>query len=198
MQRSIATRTGDDGTTSLLYGRRIAKDHPRIETVGALDELNVALGAAKAMAAPGPSRAFAAAVQGCLIALMGELSCAEADAARYARSRFARVAPADLQRLDEAVAALERRGLRLDGWAAPGANRRAAAWDQARVTARRAERRLVGLSRRAGRPCGRCSCATSTGSPMPCGCWPGRPRRRPGGAGAGSNPKLKRPRRGVR
>ena len=49
MQRSIATRTGDDGTTSLLYGRRIAKDHPRIETVGALDELNVALGAAKLM-----------------------------------------------------------------------------------------------------------------------------------------------------
>jgi len=197
MQRSIATRTGDDGTTSLLYGRRIAKDHPRIETVGALDELNVALGAAKAMAAPGPSRAFAAAVQGCLIALMGELSCAGADAARYARSQFARVAPADLQRLDAAVAALEHRGLRLDGWAAPGANRRAAAWDQARVTARRAERRLVGLSRR-GRPVrplllrylNRLSdvlwlLAREAESS------PGRRRR-------GANPKLKPPRGGVR
>ena len=45
---SIATRTGDDGTTRLLYGRRVPKDHPQVEAVGALDELNVALGVAKA------------------------------------------------------------------------------------------------------------------------------------------------------
>ena len=42
----IYTRTGDDGTTSLLYGQRVAKDHPQIEAVGALDELNAALGLA--------------------------------------------------------------------------------------------------------------------------------------------------------
>ena len=47
MSRSIATRTGDDGTTSLLYGQRVPKDHPQIEAVGIFDELNVALGAAK-------------------------------------------------------------------------------------------------------------------------------------------------------
>ena len=45
MSRSIATRTGDDGTTSLLYGQRVPKDHPQIEAVGTFDELNVALGA---------------------------------------------------------------------------------------------------------------------------------------------------------
>ena len=43
MSRSIATRTGDDGTTGLLYGQRVAKDHPQIEAVGSLDELNTAL-----------------------------------------------------------------------------------------------------------------------------------------------------------
>ena len=48
MARSIATRTGDDGTTGLLYGQRVPKDHPQIEAVGACDELNAALGAAKA------------------------------------------------------------------------------------------------------------------------------------------------------
>lgn len=47
MALSIATRTGDDGTTSLLYGQRVPKDHPQIEAVGAFDELNVALGAVK-------------------------------------------------------------------------------------------------------------------------------------------------------
>ena len=41
---SIATRTGDDGTTGLIFGQRVPKCHPRIEAVGRLDELNAALG----------------------------------------------------------------------------------------------------------------------------------------------------------
>jgi cob(I)alamin adenosyltransferase len=145
MSRSIATRTGDDGTTGLLYGQRVPKDHPQIEAVGTLDELNVALGAAKALTTSAPARELAGAIQAVLIALMGEMACAEADAARYAQSAFAQVTDGDLNRLDVAVATLEARGLRFDGWAAPGANPPAAAWDQARVAARRAERRLVGL-----------------------------------------------------
>lgn len=51
---SIATRKGDDGTTGLLYGQRVPKDHPQIEAVGTLDELNTALGAAKALLAAHP------------------------------------------------------------------------------------------------------------------------------------------------
>ena len=47
MAGSIVTRTGDEGTTGLLYGQRVPKDHPQIEAVGAFDELNVALGAIK-------------------------------------------------------------------------------------------------------------------------------------------------------
>jgi cob(I)alamin adenosyltransferase len=43
---SIVTRTGDDGTTSLMYGRRVPKSHPRIAACGAIDELNAALGLA--------------------------------------------------------------------------------------------------------------------------------------------------------
>ena len=47
---SIATRTGDHGTTGLLFGQRVPKDHPRVEAVGRLDEFNAALGLAKALA----------------------------------------------------------------------------------------------------------------------------------------------------
>ena len=73
---SIATRTGDDGTTSLLYGQRVAKDHPQVEAVGTLDELNVALGVAKA-SRPAVSDATALEqIQRDLVALMGEVSCA--------------------------------------------------------------------------------------------------------------------------
>ncbi len=155
--RSIATRTGDDGTTSLLYGQRVPKDHPQIEALGALDELNVALGAIKPLLGAGPNsgagaenektgrHALITTMQKNLVALMGELACAESDAERYAASKFEKVSEADLQRLDEAVAELEARGLKFDGWATPGATARASAYDTARVTARRAERRLVAL-----------------------------------------------------
>jgi len=148
--RSIATRTGDDGTTSLLYGQRVPKDHPQIEAVGAFDELNVALGAVRPHLVATPPRdtahdALLTAAQKNLVALMGELACAETDAGRYAASKFEKLADSDLARLDASVAALEARGLKFDGWATPGANARSAAFDLARVTARRAERRLTSL-----------------------------------------------------
>jgi cob(I)alamin adenosyltransferase len=146
---SIATRTGDDGTTSLLYGQRVSKDHPQIEAVGAFDELNVALGAAKPLLATDSRateiRTLLTVTQQNLVALMGELACAEADAARYAASKFEKVGAPDVQRLDTAVAALEARGLTFTGWATPGATALAAAFDTARTVARRAERRLTSL-----------------------------------------------------
>ncbi|MFN3581372.1 MAG: cob(I)yrinic acid a,c-diamide adenosyltransferase, partial [Pseudomonas sp.] len=40
----LYTRTGDDGDTGLADGRRIGKDHPRIEAMGSVDELNSQLG----------------------------------------------------------------------------------------------------------------------------------------------------------
>ena len=76
---------------------------------------------------------------------MGEVACAETDAARYAESKFAKISAADVTTLDAAVAALETRGLKFDGWATPGANALGAAFDTARVVARRAERRLCAL-----------------------------------------------------
>ena len=146
---SIATRTGDDGTTSLLYGQRVAKNHPQIETVGAYDELNVTLGAIKVLLSENARdvaiRDLLTRVQRNLIALMGEISCAETDATRYAESKFEKLTPADLSRLDDALAELEQRGLKFDHWATPGVNARSIAFETARVTARRAERNLVAL-----------------------------------------------------
>ena len=143
--RSIATRTGDDGTTSLLYGQRVAKDHPQIEAVGAFDELNAAIGFAKATSMDAAQKSALELIQKDLVALMGELACAEGDAARYAGSKFQKIGEPELARVDAAVAALEARNIKFDGWATPGANLPAAALDLARTAARRAERRLVGL-----------------------------------------------------
>lgn len=143
--RSIATRTGDDGTTSLLYGQRVGKDHPQIEAVGALDELNVSLGFVKATQPDKTHHAEFERIQHELVALMGEVACAESDAGRYADSKFTKLDESALARLDTAVSAIEARQPKFDGWATPGANLGAAALDLARATARRAERRLVSL-----------------------------------------------------
>jgi cob(I)alamin adenosyltransferase len=142
---SIATRTGDDGTTSLLYGQRVSKDHAQIEAVGAFDELNAAIGFAKTTCPDATRRAALEQIQHDLVALMGELACAESDRERYEASRFRRIDSTALERIDASVATLESQSLRFDGWATPGANLHGAALDLARTVARRAERRLVSL-----------------------------------------------------
>ena len=143
--QSIATRKGDDGTTSLLYGQRVTKDHPQIEAVGALDELNSSLGFVKATQPDKRNHNELERIQHELVALMGEVVCAESDVPRYAESQFLKIDAAALARLDAAVVAIEARQPKFDGWATPGATLGAAALDLARTTARRAERRLVGL-----------------------------------------------------
>lgn len=143
---SIATRTGDQGLTGLLYGQRVPKDHPQIEAVGTFDEFNSALGLAKASCANTENRAVLERIQKELVALMGEIVCAETDADRYQNSKFEKITDEALARIDAGVAALEARNLRFDGWATPGATPHAAALDFARSIGRRAERRLVGLS----------------------------------------------------
>jgi cob(I)alamin adenosyltransferase len=145
MSHSISTRKGDDGSTGLLYGQRVSKDHPQIEAVGSLDELNAALGLAKATSPDAARKTALEQIQQDLIALMGEIVCAEADTARYAGSKFAKVGEAELARVDAAAAAIEAKQVKFDGWATPGATQHSAALELARTTARRAERRLVAL-----------------------------------------------------
>ncbi len=148
---SIATRTGDDGTTALLFGQRVPKDHPQIEAIGNLDELNACLGLAKAHCTDPTRHAILERLQKELVALMGEVVCAESDLERYRNSKFEKIDEAALARLDAEVAAIEAKNVKFDGWATPGANLRAAHLDHARTVARRAERRMIGLAQQ-GRP----------------------------------------------
>ena len=142
---SIATRTGDDGTTALMYGRRVSKAHPRVAAYGDADELTSALGLARATADDAWVREVILATQQELVGLMGELAVDEADRERYLRSKLARLEERNLLRLDEAVAHLEARQITFDGWATPGATMHAAALDTARAICRRTERAVVSL-----------------------------------------------------
>jgi cob(I)alamin adenosyltransferase len=142
---SIATRTGDDGTTGLMYGRRVDKDDPRIEALGAIDELNAALGLARANAKLPLVAVELLGAQKELVALMGELAVAEEDLVRYQHDKYPRLEEAALARLDDLVARIEAGKITFEGWATPGASVASAALDLARTVCRRAERRVVEL-----------------------------------------------------
>jgi cob(I)alamin adenosyltransferase len=142
---SIATKTGDAGTTALMYNRRVPKNHPRIEACGTIDELNAAIGVARASATDDYVRQQLLPIQTDLIALMGELATLHEDLPRYAKDGFVRATPELVVKLDEAVKFVESQNVSFKGWATPGATAGAAALDMARSICRRAERRVYEL-----------------------------------------------------
>jgi cob(I)alamin adenosyltransferase len=142
---SIVTKTGDDGTTGLMYNRRVPKNHPRIEACGTVDELNAALGLAKAASGDEHLRETLMGIQKNLVNLMGELATDNADAPRYAADGYARLTGEQTAGLEVAVRELEGQKLVFRGWATPGENAEAGALDFARTICRRAERRVCTL-----------------------------------------------------
>ncbi|MBX3745060.1 MAG: cob(I)yrinic acid a,c-diamide adenosyltransferase [Verrucomicrobiae bacterium] len=142
---SIATRTGDRGTTGLMYNRRVSKSHPRVEAYGTVDELNAALGLARATTDHAFVRECLLPIQKDLVTVMGELATAVDDLPRYAADGYPRVTPDLIDKLDGWVAEIEGQNVSFRGWATPGHTADAAALDLARTTARRAERRVCAL-----------------------------------------------------
>ena len=142
---SIATKTGDSGTTGLMYGRRVQKNHPRVEAYGTVDELNAALGLARATAMDDFAARNLPAIQKDLIVLMGELCVLPEDLPRYVKDGFLLVTPAMTAPLDALVKEIESQNITFKGWATPGASLQSAALDVARTVCRRAERRVCEL-----------------------------------------------------
>jgi cob(I)alamin adenosyltransferase len=142
---SIATRTGDQGQTGMMYNRRVPKCHPRVEAFGCVDELNAALGLARAACRFEFVQHHLLAVQKQLVVVMGELATAVEDLPRYVMDGFELTTPALTARLDSLVAELEARKVEFHGWAMPGDTPSSAALDLARTVCRRAERRVCAL-----------------------------------------------------
>jgi cob(I)alamin adenosyltransferase len=128
-----------------MYGRRVPKHHPRVEAYGAVDELNAALGLARAAATDGVIRKHLLIIQKDLVWLMGELAVATEDLSRYRKNGYPVVTPAMTAKLEKLVRRIEAAGVSAKDWATPGANVPAAALDLARGICRRAERRVCAL-----------------------------------------------------
>ena len=142
---SIATKTGDTGTTALMYGHRVSKCHPRVQAGGAVDELNAAIGLARATIAHRFVTDHLYTTQKELVALMGELATLPQDLPRYVRDGFPMVTSEMTSRLDAIVKEIEAQNVSFKDWATPGATHGSAALDVARTTCRRAERSVCAL-----------------------------------------------------
>ena len=143
---SIATKTGDAGETSLMYGRRVPKRDPRVDAYGCVDELNASLGLARATASGVFISEQLLSVQKELIVVMGELATAPEDLERYVKDGFQLTSSAMTDRLTSVVEDLEKNRLgKFKGWAVPGKTLDSAALDLARTVCRRAERRVATL-----------------------------------------------------
>jgi cob(I)alamin adenosyltransferase len=142
---SIVTKTGDKGTTALMYGRRVPKTHPRVEAYGTVDELNAAIGLARASATHDFIRANLLAIQKDLVVLMGELATGVEDLPRYVKDGYTLVTSAMTHKLDAVVKEIEAQSITFKGWATPGDTMNSSALDMARTVCRRAERRVCAL-----------------------------------------------------
>jgi ATP:cob(I)alamin adenosyltransferase len=135
----IVTKTGDDGKTGLWSGERVWKDDARVEAYGTVDELSSFIGLAK-------HSARVAEVRSCIEGVQKDLVRLASDLASKGKPSGNPILPEDGERLSALVTALEQR-IPLCGFVILGMTEASARLDVARAVCRRAERRIVSLSR---------------------------------------------------
>ncbi len=138
---SLYTRRGDEGETSLIGGARVAKDSPRVEAYGALDEAVAAVGLARVAARDDLVCGVLRFIQHKLMTCSSMLAC-EGEIP----TEFPRVTDEDVASLERCIDGLDPRRPPSELFVVEGSCESAARLNLARTIARRAERRIVHLS----------------------------------------------------
>ena len=147
----IATKTGDQGTTSLLFGTRVSKTDKHIVAVGDIDELSAAIGLIKPSLwlfknSDKDHYAYLKKIQHNLTLLMGEIATEESKLDNYA-AKFSAITEEDLITLEQQVEQLERMPeLEQKGWVLYGGSDIGSKFDFASKICRRAERSYIALN----------------------------------------------------
>ncbi len=141
----IYTRTGDEGTTGLFGDGRVPKDHIRVSAYGDVDELNAAIGVARATPPADLAEPLLEAIQRDLFALGGHL--ATPDTAKVAKAlERATLSESRVLAFEQAIDAADAELPPLRAFVLPGGTPKAAALHLARTVCRRAERSVVRLA----------------------------------------------------
>lgn len=142
----IYTRTGDTGETALFGGGRVPKDHPRVTAYGEVDELNSALGVARATPPLELFDVLLESVQRDLFSIGGQLATPSPDKVARALEKAA-LSEGRIAEFERAMDRAEEELPPLRAFVLPAGMPKAAALHLARSIARRAERRIVTLAR---------------------------------------------------
>jgi cob(I)alamin adenosyltransferase len=150
----IYTRTGDDGTTALGDGERLAKYHARIAAYGTVDEANAAIGVARhALTATDETvDAILARIQNDMFDLGADL-CVPARGKPLPYTPL-RITDAQVARLETEIDQMNAELRPLASFVLPGGSPASAALHMARTITRRAERHMVELSALDNEPVG--------------------------------------------
>ena len=138
---SIATETGDDGSTALTGGTRLSKADLRVEAYGTIDELNAFLGVARSLCGDAEIRGWTEEIQRTLFRVGAALSRPAGDP-----KAATDLTSSDVEALTVHVRTIEAVDGILSDWSLPGAHRESAAYEVARTVCRRAERCAVRLA----------------------------------------------------
>jgi cob(I)alamin adenosyltransferase len=130
----VSTGSGDQGTTTLLGGGRLAKDDERIALLGDIDEVSASLGIARAEAEAGEIAELLLELQQLLYKIMGDVGMPEEQNS---------VGTEDLGRIDEALENWRERTELPNEFVVPGESKVGAFLDFARTVVRRVERAMV-------------------------------------------------------
>lgn len=139
----IYTKTGDDGQTGLFGGLRVGKEDPLVEVYGTVDELNAALGMARAVSGAEQAEPLAE-LQSDLFVLGAELACAPGQTDKL---RLRLLDANDIERLEQWIDRAEEKLPKLTNFILPGGSQAAAHLHLARAICRRAEREFFGVYR---------------------------------------------------
>jgi cob(I)alamin adenosyltransferase len=151
MTLKIYTRTGDEGTTGLFGGGRVGKDHPRVEAYGDVDELNAAVGMARAIELMPRIDEVLLPVQRDLFSIGALLATPDAEKMRQQLEK-ARIDEGRIAELEHAIDGGEAELEPLRAFILPGGTPKSAALHVARTVCRRAERRVIALQREVAVP----------------------------------------------
>ena len=144
MTMKIYTRTGDAGDTGLFGGGRVSKTHPRVEAYGDVDELNAAIGLARAIELMPRIDEVLVPLQRDLFAIGALLATPDHDKMKKQLEK-ARIDERRITELEQAIDDGDNELEPLKSFIVPGGTPKAAALHVARTICRRAERRVVAL-----------------------------------------------------
>ncbi len=131
---TIITKTGDNGTTSVNGGKRVSKADPIIEVYGTLDELNVALGTAIEFSETDKSKKLLPEIQKYIFEISSHVA-----------EKKPRVGDLEIKKMENEIKLMEEKLQVIQHFVIPGGTKGSCFIHQARIAAREAERRLVGI-----------------------------------------------------